>query len=163
MQISPRQVAQRTSHPAVAERFASKYEPDPFGGCWLWTGGINQDGYGKLRILGRTTLAHRLSYALNVGALVPGLLVCHRCDVRSCVNPAHLWQGTCAENIADAHAKGRAHLPIGAVHWRTHLTDQDVIAIRESRETAPVVASRYGIGPSAVRSIRARCTWRHIP
>ena len=54
-------------------------------------------------------LAHRVSYLLFVGPLIPGLEVRHTCDFRRCVMPDHLLQGTHQENMDDMAARGRWH------------------------------------------------------
>lgn len=43
----------------------------------------------------------------NDRAIPEGLNACHRCDVRNCVNPEHIFIGTQVENIADMVSKGR--------------------------------------------------------
>jgi hypothetical protein len=76
--------------------------------CWFWTGCKNKDGYGKIKVEGSTKQAHRVSYNLHVGEIPTGVLVLHRCDVPSCVNPDHLFLGTHQDNADDREAKGRS-------------------------------------------------------
>src|SRR5215831_212140 len=75
-------------------------------GCWLWQGGTNAAGYGMLRVNGTSKGAHVVSWLLHRGP-VNGKYVLHRCDVRACCNPDHLWLGTQRENVEDAIRKGR--------------------------------------------------------
>ena len=76
--------------------------------CWLWMGAKNKDGYGSFGDgAGRTMLAHRFAYQEFIGEIPPGMYVLHKCDEPSCVNPAHLWLGTQADNVADCAEKGR--------------------------------------------------------
>jgi hypothetical protein len=78
-------------------------------GCWLWTGGLDQYGYGKVRIYGRTRGVHRVAYELWVGPVPDGMQLDHRCRVRHCINPEHLEPVTVGENIRRGHtARGVA-------------------------------------------------------
>lgn len=88
-----------------ADRFLQKV--DQGAACWMWTGAKSSKGYGQFWLKGKQESAHRVSYALFVGIIPEGSLVCHTCDQPSCVRPEHLWTGTHSANTLDAVAKGR--------------------------------------------------------
>lgn len=78
---------------------------DRSGDCWTWTASVDSDGYGHLGLEGKLVLAHRLAFYLTHGYW-PN--VCrHICDNPPCVNPAHLLDGTQADNIRDMVERGR--------------------------------------------------------
>lgn len=76
--------------------------------CWLWTSTLFDNGYGSFHLRGRTVSAHRASYMIHFGEIPNDLCVCHRCDVRNCVRPEHLFLGTRGDNNKDCAAKGRS-------------------------------------------------------
>ena len=79
------------------DRFWSKVQQT--AGCWLWHGARIRDGYGSIRVGGRSVLAHRLAWELLRGPIPPGLTLDHLCRVRNCVNPDHLEPVTFKENV----------------------------------------------------------------
>jgi len=126
--------------------------PVPESGCWLWIGATVPSGYGKLTIHtaegGRTEYAHRASWACQNGETPGGMYVCHKCDTPSCVNPAHLFLGTPAENRADMVNKGRYMPPCSS------LTETDVREILESTQSCNRLGEMFGVSGSTIHQVR---------
>lgn len=148
----PTGVYPRNSREWNIDRLLALLEPDLNSGCWLWSGSQNGAGYGCVRRGGKGVLAHRLSWTLHNGAIPKsdghhGTCVLHRCDVRACCNPAHLFLGTQAENAADMAAKGRG---------TAKLTPEQKLEIREQRGTVSqlALARRFGISQPHVSKIQ---------
>jgi hypothetical protein len=59
-------------------------------GCWLFTGSVNNRGYGQFRLDGSPRLAHRVVYTFYCGPIPLGLTLDHLCEIRRCVRPRHL-------------------------------------------------------------------------
>jgi len=92
----------------IRERLLYNIEIITESGCWLWVGSLTTGGYGNLSVNYKNKPCHRLSYTEFVGEIPEGMLVCHRCDVPSCINPNHLFLGTYQDNMDDMVKKGRA-------------------------------------------------------
>ena len=149
---------------SLAERFEEKYRVED-SGCWVWTASYGSVGYGQIGrgrkgegLLG----AHRASFEIHRGPIPAGLWVLHRCDNRACVNPAHLFLGTQADNMADAAAKGRTAL--GERNGVSKLSPDDVRKIRIFARVLyqRVIAKKYGVSQTTVSKIVRRVRWGHI-
>ena len=139
--------------------------------CWLWTGAKAPLGYGQLPLRFRPLYtAHRLSWEINIGPIPRGMFVCHNCpggDNPSCVNPAHLFLGTHAENMKDMAQKGRAKSGgvYGEGSGRAKLTEQQVLEILGrcgTGESHGRIAQDYGVTRSSITLINTRKNWKHL-
>lgn len=126
-------------------------------GCWEWTGPY-RNKYGHLRAGPKTYSAHRYFFAMLVRPLEPGEWVLHRCDNHRCVNPLHLYAGGHRENVRDVCVRGA----VGPKRPRVGLSEEDVKAIRASKETCVALGARYGISKETARSIKAGESHRHV-
>lgn len=160
--------------------------PEPNSGCWLWYGARATDGYGRIKKPGGGKyIAHRLSYRAFVGPIPEGQVVCHRCDVRDCVNPDHLFCGTQGDNIRDCFKKGRSAYhknpelyrarardmsrvrppQIGGRNPNAKITEAQAIqAIRDKANGVPVreIAARLGVSGMAIYRLASRKSWAHL-
>lgn len=130
-------------------------------GCWIWEGYIGSKGYGKF---GANTQAHRRSYLYYVGEIPPGKQVCHTCDNRKCVNPAHFFLGSIGDNMRDRTKKNRQAK--GSKIANSILTENQVLDIRKDRLSGigyQQISEKYAISWYLVRSICKNRQWKHVP
>lgn len=130
-------------------------------GCWEFQGRIGTGGYGHLDFGGKTVTASRLAYEVWRGEIPQGLLVCHTCDNRKCINPEHLWLGTSQDNARDRDAKGRAADVRGENSPTAVLTVEQVREAKVAMETESVanVAREMGINYNTLYSIKTGRNW----
>lgn len=148
------------------ERFWSKVSKAGTDECWTWTAAKDRTGYGYFRTGGKgspTTTAHRVAYVLAHGPVADDVVICHRCDNRSCVNPSHLFAGSQADNIRDMQRKRRhSH---GESHGASKLTADNVQAIRarhSAGESMRSLGREFGVDTTWVSKIVHRRWWRHV-
>ena len=141
--------------------FMKRVEFDPFGGCWLWSAHHQQTGYGTTVRNRRHVMAHRLSWELHHGPIPEDLIVCHRCDVRACVNPDHLFLGTHQDNNDDMIAKRRNAFgernPNAVIDAETA---REVKALLAAGIGPTEAARRVGISRQIARNIAYADSWR---
>lgn len=95
------------------DRILAKSSVDE-SGCWIWQMKIDRHGYGKITVMGKQCLAHRISYEQFMGSIPDSKPLDHLCRVRCCVNPFHL------EPVSDAENALRGNSP-------------NIVAFRENR------------------------------
>jgi len=131
-------------------------------GCWLWKGPILKTGYGRICSKRKNFSTHRVSYEYHHGIIPFGMNVLHKCDVRHCVNPKHLFLGTHQDNMDDCVAKGRT--THGRNHPNARLTEGDIRAIRElsASMSQKQLAAQFGVHFTTVGQILRGQTWTHV-
>jgi hypothetical protein len=152
---------------SLRNRFKAKTIVDS-SGCIYWTGCRNPNGYGKVKICGRTMDAHVASWRIaNDGQPVPvGLLIMHSCDNRSCVNPDHLSCGTSQQNIIDCRDKDRMSVKRGSDAYNAALSESVVEQIRQQyvpyKRGFSQIARELGVSETCVRRACKGETCKHV-
>jgi len=149
------------------QRFEAKFIKLSVDECWEWTAGLI-DGYGQFKNRdGGERLAHRRSYTLYVGPIPNGMLVCHTCDNKICVNPKHLFLGTVQDNITDMVLKDRNAR--GERNFKAKLTDENVNEIRSlylrdsyHSSNAKELSKKFNVSVITIQRIVRNSSWKHL-
>lgn len=146
---------------STAERLKEKYTVSP-DGCWVWHGPkSSHGGYGQIKVGTKQMRAHRVAYELAKGSIPPGMLVCHHCDNPPCVNPAHLFLGTHADNNRDCRQKGRAKAPApGSNRAFSAETVAAIRALSAGGRTRREIASAFGVHFNTIKGVLIGRTYR---
>lgn len=134
--------------------------PEPNTGCWLWTGKTHIAGYGRYHVNGKDYLAHRIACEVATGkTLTRKDYACHRCNVRLCVNPSHIYAGDFYSNMRDMADSGAQK---GERNPSARLMPEDVHAIRADTRIMKHIAADYGVHPATIQAIKTGRSWQHI-
>ncbi|MGB7958173.1 MAG: HNH endonuclease [Minisyncoccia bacterium] len=137
----------------ITSRFRRYVRKNEENDCLLWKGYVNAHGYGVFRNNGKVYLAHRFSWEINVGKIPRKFLVCHKCDIRNCVNPDHLFLGTIADNIRDCANKNRLAKPIWALSKLSFEEKQEIIDKYNVGISQRKLANSYGVSQPVISKI----------
>lgn len=167
-------IAMKTGRDAILAWAWDNSIPEPNTGCWLFTGPVQENGYGYIvdprkpfnRASAPRLIVPRLICETVHGEKMPtGVVARHTCDNPPCINPAHLVPGTKKDNFDDAVRRNRWTPNLGTTNGRALVTEDQV---REIRKTAPRGAKReafgaqYGLSGSMVGKIVRRENWKHV-
>lgn len=149
---------------SLADRFWTKVHRRDPNECWPWLASLDSRGYGNFGVLrdGRFVMqrAHRVAWELTRNDnLAAGVVLCHSCDNRRCVNPAHLFTGTQRDNMADCVAKGRLNDRAGECNPRAKLSARAVAAIRASDLSLARLAALHGVAKSTIAAAKSGKSW----
>lgn len=169
--ISYHRIIYRGVHVSAAdEHFASRFwskvaVTSDKERCWLWQASTYSNGYGRIWVDEAVRLAHKVAWRLANGRYpLKGMQILHSCDVKACVNPKHLREGTPSDNGQDASE--RQQLPTGERHWIAKLTENDVREIRRLYEQGDIfqreLGARFGVSNRNIQMICGRKTWKHV-
>ncbi len=142
------------------EKLLDKVYPEPTSGCWLWGGRLTSKGYGDTQCHTGIRAAHRLSYFYHYGEFDQNLHVLHKCDVKSCVNPMHLYLGTNDDNCRDKAERNRYQ--VGEKHHNAKLTNQQarsIITEHEKGASKKELSKKYNVSYTTVWLIVNRKKW----
>ncbi len=154
----------RRARGSVQYRFELKVERIPGVDCHIWTGFVGKNcGYGYIGTQGKVERAHRVAFKVYRGEIPEGLFVCHTCDVRTCVNPEHLFLGDHAVNQADMIKKGRQRGAPGTANSHNKVTESEVRAIRLDTRVHRIIGEQYGVLESNINHIKSGISWKRLP
>ena len=151
-------------------RFMEKVYMEPTSGCWLWGGRIDkhQHGYGTFKVKMdkkcKNWKAHRWAAKYIGGMAVEGFYCCHKCDVRSCVNPDHLYLGDAQTNAGDMKKRGRSRN--GTSKYTPKLTSEDIPLVRALIARGNMlteIAPLFDVTTTTIVNIKTGKTWSHVP
>lgn len=150
----------------IDKRLWSKVCVKGIGECWEYKERLNEHGYGVFHVKKKSILAHRMAYIITFGVNIDGMIIMHTCDNPRCCNPSHLKIGIQSDNVKDMINKGRNVVLAGSKHYKSKLTEADVINIRKYYDSGQMkvkeLSEKYKVNMNNIDFIIKRKTWKHI-
>ena len=143
------------------EKFLSRYEKITETGCWLWTGSLGGGGYGRAVLNKIHDNQHRQSWRAHYGEIPIGKCVLHKCDVKMCGNPKHLYLGTHSENSLDSFRR-QIRKPFPPEKRGGKLTADQVREIRQATGSYASIGRRYGMWGQSMRNIKSGVSYTWV-
>ncbi len=151
--------------PDVVERFYKYFPKYNSKECMEWKASVDKGGYGRLKVKGSMSLAHRISYQIHYGKISDKICVLHKCDNRKCVNPDHLWLGTYSDNVKDMCAKKRNVSHPGSKNFKSKLNEFKVTIIRASSllgYNTKRLSIYFDVSTTTINRIKNNTLWTNI-
>ena len=153
-----RRYKKRNGPPPIAQRLEQGSMPVTECGCIVWLGYVSKYGYGTLTVDKAPKRVHRLAWEEKNGPIPDGMLVCHICDIRSCINTDHLFLGTAQDNCDDKIAKNRQVISCGEDR-AIKLTWELATEIKKATGNQSSIANEFGIDQALVSRIKNGKAW----
>lgn len=148
---------------SIKERLLNKTRKT--NSCWLFEGASLRSGYGTISLNDKTVTTHRVSYEIFVGKIKKGYEVCHKCNVKSCIKPSHLYLATRKGNADDAMRDGL--IKVGENHGSSKLTNSNIKFIKSFYAKGKrgrgcyEIAKIMKVHPTTIHRIVTGKTWFH--
>jgi hypothetical protein len=147
-------------------RFWNKVDIKETNDCWNWKASFrNKEKYGSFSIDKTNYQAHRISWIISFGDIPDGLIVCHKCDNKSCCNPNHLFIGTVSDNNCDKFNKCREYVRRGTDHTNSKISEDSLKAIRlmlSNKISQRKIAKLFKVSQGCIAHINKGLTYKEI-
>jgi hypothetical protein len=145
------------------EKYTSK-QPDK-NGCILWQG-AQRNSYGAIKIENRVYGSHCVAFVMAGGVIEAGCVIAHKCDVKLCVNPAHLECVSVQKNNMDMQRRRPRPVACGEELPQSVLSEKIVVAIfslyQPYRFGYRKIAQSLGVSEHAVKNVLFGPNWMQV-